>query len=29
LLMHCGNENPEVWRQRLGWKGAKPVLTMH
>lgn len=28
LLMHCGNDNPETWRQRLVWKGAAPVFTM-
>jgi len=28
LLMNCGNDTPEIWRQRLEWKGADPVLTM-
>jgi hypothetical protein len=28
LLMHCGNDDPEAWRQRLAWTGADPVLTM-
>ena len=28
LLMNCGNDAPEIWCQRLEWKGANPVLTM-
>lgn len=28
LLMHCGKNDPEVWHQRLMWKGADPVFTM-
>ncbi|HUX31849.1 MAG TPA: hypothetical protein VMV78_14670 [Thiobacillus sp.] len=28
LLMHCGNDDPEAWRQRLSWTGANPVFTM-
>ena len=28
LLMHCGDDDPQMWRQRLAWKGAEPVLTM-
>ena len=28
LLMHCGNDDPEAWRQRLDWTGADPVLIM-
>ena len=28
LLMHCGKKDPEVWRQRLSWKGAEPVITI-
>jgi len=28
LLMHCGNDNPETWQQRLSWKGADPVFIM-
>lgn len=28
LLMHCGNEDPAFWRQRLAWTGADPVITM-
>lgn len=28
VLIHCGNDDPEVWRQRLAWKGAKPVFSM-
>jgi len=28
LLMHCGYDDPQVWSQRLAWKGADPVLTM-
>jgi len=28
LLMHCGDDNPVVWRQRLAWTGADPVFIM-
>jgi hypothetical protein len=28
LLLHCANEDPQVWRQRLVWTGADPVFTM-
>jgi len=28
LLMHCGYDDPELWRQRLTWKGADPVFVM-
>ena len=28
LLMHCGHDDPEAWRQRLVWTGADPVFTM-
>jgi len=28
LLLHCGNDDPEFWRQRLAWQGADPILTM-
>ena len=28
LLMHCGFDDPELWRQRLKWKGADPVFAM-
>lgn len=28
VLIHCGNDNPEFWRQRLAWKGAEPVFAM-
>jgi hypothetical protein len=28
LLMHCGYDDPEVWRQRLAWTGADPVFTI-
>ena len=28
VLMHCGFDDPEVWRQRLNWKGADPVFVM-
>ena len=28
VLIHCGNDDPEFWRQRLSWTGANPVLTM-
>ncbi|PCJ87432.1 MAG: hypothetical protein COA54_06000 [Thiotrichaceae bacterium] len=28
LLMHCGNDDPAIWQQRLLWTGADPVLIM-
>jgi hypothetical protein len=28
LLMHCGRDDPEAWRQRMLWRGADPVCTM-
>ena len=28
LLLHCGYEDPAVWRQRLDWKGADTVFSM-
>ncbi len=28
VLLNCGGDNPELWRQRLTWRGADPVLTM-
>lgn len=28
LLMHCGYDDPELWRQRMNWKGADPVFVM-
>lgn len=28
LLIHCGDDDPEFWKQRLSWEGADPVLTM-
>jgi hypothetical protein len=28
LLMHCGNDNPQIWKQRLAWEGADPVFTL-
>jgi hypothetical protein len=28
VLINCGNDAPEFWRQRLSWEGANPVLTM-
>ena len=28
VLMHCGKQDPEMWRQRLAWKGGEPVMTM-
>ena len=28
LIMHCGNDDPEAWHQRLVWTGADPVFTM-
>ncbi len=28
LLMHCGNDDPEIWKQRLLWNDADTVFTM-
>jgi len=28
LLMHCGNDDPKLWRQRLNWTGADDVFIM-
>jgi len=28
VLMHCGFDDPELWRQRLSWNGADPVFVM-
>lgn len=28
MLIHCGADNPQVWRQRLTWTGADPVFIM-
>ncbi len=28
LLMHCGNDDPDTWRQRLTWTGADTVFIM-
>jgi len=28
VLMHCGEDDPQFWRQRLAWKGANPVYSM-
>jgi len=28
LLLHCGYEDPALWRQRLDWKGADTVFSM-
>ena len=28
MLMHCGKDDPEVWRRRLAWTGANPVFSM-
>ncbi|MFA6972006.1 MAG: hypothetical protein WC208_11480 [Gallionella sp.] len=28
VLIHCGSDDPEFWRQRLAWKGANPVFAM-
>ena len=28
LLMHCGNDDPEVWHQRVVWTGANPVFSL-
>ncbi len=28
VLIHCGDDEPEFWRQRLAWNGADPVFSM-
>lgn len=28
MLLHCGKDDPEVWRRRLAWTGADPVFSM-
>jgi hypothetical protein len=28
LILHCGYDDPDSWRQRLRWNGADPVLTL-
>jgi hypothetical protein len=28
LLLHCGDDDPAMWHQRLEWKGADTVFTM-
>jgi len=28
LLMHCGNDDPKIWHQRLVWTGADLIFTM-
>lgn len=28
MLLHCGNDDPQFWLQRLAWTGADPVLVM-
>ena len=28
VLIHCGKDDPEFWRQRLAWNGANPVFSM-
>jgi len=28
LLLNCGSDSPEFWRQRLTWRGADPVISM-
>jgi hypothetical protein len=28
LILHCGADDPQTWRQRLRWQGADPVLTL-
>ncbi|MFC1774582.1 hypothetical protein ACFL3A_14735 [Pseudomonadota bacterium] len=28
LLIHCGNDDPQVWRQRLLWQGAESVTVL-
>ena len=28
VLMHCGDDDPRIWQQRLSWTGADPVFTL-
>lgn len=28
MLLHCGNDDPQAWKQRLAWTGADPVFTL-
>lgn len=28
MLVHCGNDDPVFWKQRLAWTGADPVFTL-
>jgi hypothetical protein len=28
VLMHCGDDDPSFWQQRLAWTGAEPVFIL-
>ncbi|MEJ2362083.1 MAG: hypothetical protein P8Z75_11760 [Gammaproteobacteria bacterium] len=28
MLLHCGEDDPEMWFRRLGWSGAETVFSM-
>jgi len=28
VLMHCGDDDPKLWQQRLAWDGAEPVFVL-
>lgn len=28
VLMHCGDDDPKYWQQRLAWNGAEPVFVL-
>lgn len=28
MLVHCGSDDPVIWKQRLAWNGADPVFTL-
>jgi hypothetical protein len=28
VLLHCGKDDPQFWRQRLAWVGADPVIAI-
>ncbi|MBI1425137.1 MAG: hypothetical protein GC149_16945 [Gammaproteobacteria bacterium] len=28
LILHCGSDDPEVWRRRLAWNGAEPIFVI-
>lgn len=28
LILHCGDDDPQVWQQKMRWEGAEPVMTL-